>query len=519
MTEKAWTFLGVGVYLLVLLGIGFAASRTTKGARDFFAADKKLGFWSVAFSARATGESAWLLLGLTGLGAAVGARAFGVVLGEVLGVVGAWVLLSRRFHRLTQRYDSLTIPDYLESRFRDDSQLLRKVAAFALTVFVTIYVAAQIDATGAAFETFLGVNWYVGVFVGFGVVMAYSVGGGFQAVVWSDVFQGSLMFVGLVGLPVVAYGAVGGLGPWLAGLERIDPSLLSLAGPDGWSVQSALGLVGLSLIGLGFMGSPQIFARFLALRDEAEIPKGAWVALVWTLFADSGAVLVGMLGRVLLDAPGQLMVGRDGVLGSGAQDVLPMVVSAISPPVLIGLFIAIVLSAIMSTVDSLLVLASSAAVRDLYQQVYRPQMKDEELLSLSRLATLGLGLLALAVAVGVAVFAEERTVFWFVVFGWSGIAATFCPTMILSLYWRRFTRNGALAAMVVGFLSVPFFKFVGPDLPVVGMALGALEELPPSFAMSMLAAVVVSVLDKKGQERLAEPARELDEAASSVHQV
>lgn len=514
MTETTWTFVGVGLYLLVLLGIGVVASRTAKGARDYFAAGKSLGFWSVAFSARATGESAWLLLGLTGMGAAFGARAFGVVLGEVLGVMGAWWLMSRRFHRLTMRYDAITIPDYLEARFRDDSQVLRKVAAFALTVFVTIYVAAQIDATGAAFETFLGTSWFLGVAVGFGVVMAYSVSGGFQAVVWSDVFQGSLMFLGLVGLPVVALAAVGGPGPWLAGLERIDPSLLSMAGPEGWTLESVLGLVGLSLIGLGFMGSPQIFARFLALHDESEITKGAWVAFVWTLLADSGAVLVGMLGRVLLDAPGEVMIGVDGVLGKGAQDVLPMVVSATLPPILVGLFIAIVLSAIMSTVDSLLVLASSAAVRDLYQQVYRPDMADEALLSLSRMATLGLGLVALAIAVAVAVFVEGRTVFWFVVFGWSGIAATFCPTMILSLYWKGMTRNGALASMVLGFLGVPFFKFVGPSLPVVGKALGALEELPPSFALAMVAGIAVSLADPAGRARLADPARELEEAAS-----
>jgi sodium/proline symporter len=514
MNETTWTMVGVTLYLLVLLGIGVAASRTAKGARDFFAADKQLGFWSVAFSARATGESAWLLLGLTGMGAAFGVRAFGVVLGEVLGVMGAWWLMSRRFHRLTQRYDAITVPDYLEARFRDDSQLLRKVAAFALTVFVTIYVAAQIDATGAAFETFLGTSWFTGVFVGFGVVMAYSVSGGFQAVVWSDVFQGSLMFLGLVGLPVVALVAVGGPGPWIGELQRIDPALLSLGGAEGYTLHSVLGLVGLSLIGLGFMGSPQIFARFLALRDEAEIPKGAWVAFVWTLLADSGAVLVGMLGRVLLDAPGQAMIGADAVLGKGGQDVLPMVVSATLPPILVGLFIAIVLSAIMSTVDSLLVLASSAAVRDLYQQVYRPDIDDEALLSLSRGATLGLGLVALAIAVGVALLVEGRTVFWFVVFGWSGIAATFCPTMILSLYWKGMTRNGALASMVCGFLGVPFFKFVGPELPVVGMALGALEELPPSFALAMLAGVVVSLADAGGRARLSEPMAELDDAAS-----
>lgn len=146
----------VVLYLLVLLAIGVVASRRMHGVKDYFAAGKGLGFLSVAFSARATGESAWLLLGLTGMGAAVGAKAFWVVLGEVLGVACAWLFMCRRFKRLTDRYDSITIPDYLESRFRDTSQRLRIVSAAALVVFVTIYVSAQIDATGKAFESFLG---------------------------------------------------------------------------------------------------------------------------------------------------------------------------------------------------------------------------------------------------------------------------------------------------------------------------------------------------------------------------
>ena len=183
---------GVFAYFGVLVWIGVVASRRMKDVRDYFAAGKRLSFWSVAFSARATGESGWLLLGLTGMGAAVGVHAFWVVLGEVVGVALAWLLMSRRFKRLTDRYDSITIPDYLESRFRDTSHLLRLVSAFGLCVFVTIYVSAQIDATGAAFESFLGWNYYAGALCGFAIVLVYSVSGGFLAVAWSDVFQGLL---------------------------------------------------------------------------------------------------------------------------------------------------------------------------------------------------------------------------------------------------------------------------------------------------------------------------------------
>jgi sodium/proline symporter len=491
MTPEAWKFAGVGVYLLILLGIGVVASRRMTDVKDYFAGGKDMGFWAVAFSARATGESSWLLLGLTGMGAMYGVRGFWVVLGEVLGVMGAWLFMSRRFKRLTDEYDSITIPDFLESHFRDGDQLLRRVAAAALVVFVTIYVSAQIDATGTAFESFLGVNYFVGAVVGFLVVMLYSTGGGFVAVVWSDVFQGTLMFFGLVALPIAGLMAMGGWGEMTTALHAADPALLAWGGSEGWTLLTVCSTIGLALIGIGFLGSPQVFVRFIALRDESEVPMGALVAFVWTLLADSGAVLVGMVGRALLTTPGQ-DVTAVGVFGKGAEAVLPQLVEATMPAALVGLYIAIVLSAIMSTVDSLLVVASSAAVRDWYQKVANPHLKDDELVRLSRWATLGLGLAAFAIAMTVAVVVEERTIFWFVIFGWSGIAATFCPTMILALFWRGFSRDGALVAMIIGFLCVPLFKFGGPLVPLAGPYLGELGELVPAFFLSMAAGVMVS---------------------------
>ena len=214
--------LGIFLYLGALVFIGILASRRMKDIRDYYAAGKSLGFWSTAFSARATGESAWLLIGLTGMGAALGVKAFWVVLGEVLGVAGAWFLLSRRFKRLTDRYDSVTVPDYLESRFRDTSHVIRIVSAVALVIFVTCYVSAQIDATGQAFEDFLHWNYFVGALLGFAVVLLYITSGGFLAVAWSDVFQGALMFIGLVALPIVGLISIGGFEVLWGKLSVVD---------------------------------------------------------------------------------------------------------------------------------------------------------------------------------------------------------------------------------------------------------------------------------------------------------
>lgn len=492
--------IGIALYLLVLLLIGALASRRMKDLRDYYAGGKRFGFWAASFSSRATGESAWLLLGLTGMGAAVGAQAFWVVLGEVLGVGAAWLLLCRRFKRLTDRYDSITIPDYLESRLRDKGHRIRLVAAFTLVIFVTIYVSAQIDAIGTAFEGFLGWNYYLGAIVGFAVVLVYIVSGGFVAVVWSDVFQGTLMVVGLVALPLFGLAAAGSLDSVVEPLRQQDPTLLSFWGPEGASIASLFTILGFLAIGLGFMGSPQIFVRFLSLRSVKEIRPGAIVAICWTLLADSGAVLVGMVGRSILVTPDQATADT---LGQGGQQVLPMLVAEVVPAWIAGLYIAIVLAAIMSTVDSLVVLASSAFVRDYYQKVRHPDMPDTQLLGRSRTVTFVLAGAALGIAFLVSALVPGRTVFWFAIFGWSGISATFCPTMILSLFWPGLTARGALAAMLSGFASVPFFKFVAPQLPWVGDAFGALSELPPAFVVSGLVAVGVSVLDPKGRQAMA----------------
>jgi sodium/proline symporter len=501
---------GTFLYLGALLLIGYLAARRMHDVRDYFAGGKRFGFWSAAFSARATGESAWLLIGLTGMGAAVGVQAFWVVAGELLGVAGAWLLMCRRFNQLTARYDSVTIPDYLESRFRDAGHALRLVAAGALMIFVTIYVSAQIDATGKAFEQFLGWNYFVGAIVGFLVVLVYIVSGGFVAVVWSDVFQGLLMLAGLVALPMIGLVHVGGVASLIGGLRTIDPGLVSWSGPPGASWHAVFTNIGLVCIGIGFLGSPQIFIRFLALRSPREVAPGAAVALVWTVFADSGAVVIGLIGRVLFTEAGQAV---DVALGNNGEYVLPMMAESLLPALLVGLFIAIVLSAIMSTIDSLLIVASSAAVRDYYQKTLHPDLPDDALVRASRVATCVLATLALAVAMGVAIWVPERTVFWFVIFGWSGIAATFCPTMILSLFWSRFTARGALAAMIVGFLAVPLFKFGAPNLPApVGPAFGAIAELPPSFLVSGIAGLVVSLLDRPGRAVVAGVEAELAEA-------
>lgn len=484
-------YITLGLYFIILFLIGYFASKRIKNTKDYYVGGKNLGFWVVSFSARATGESAWLLLGLTGLGAMVGVSAFWVVIGEVLGVSISWFFMAEKFKKLSDKYNSITIPDYLVSRFKSTSNTLRILAATALSLFVVIYVSAQIDATGTAFESFLGWNYFTGAIVGFLIVLVYIFSGGFIAVAWSDLFQGMIMLFGLVLLPIVAYFSISSEVSLSHELIKLDPSFLNIWGKGGFNTMSVFTILGFAFIGLGFMGSPQLFIRFMAIKSVSEIKKGRWVAVVFTLLTDSSAVLIGIFGRYLLTT---INSNPEEILGNGAQNVLPMLVERVMPLTLLGIYIAAVLSAIMSTIDSLLVVASSAISRDFYQQIFKPNKSEKYLAKISRRITLILAIFALIIALIVAIAVPGRTIFWFVIFGWSGLAATFCPTIILSLFWNKFNEKGAIASMITGFLSVPIFKFVMTSINTIGVYFEKLDVLGPSFILSIIAGIVVSLI-------------------------
>lgn len=460
---------------------------------DFYVGGKNIGFWAVAFSARATGESGWLLIGLTGMGALAGLSAYWVVVGEVLGVAISWWFMAKKFKRKSDEYQSITVPDYLESHFKSSTHTLRIIAASVLSIFVIIYVSSQIDATGIAFESLLGINYYLGAIIGFVIVLVYIFIGGFVAVVWSDFFQGLLMFFGLVLLPIVVWFSMDHGNGIIEGLQKIDPALINIWGGNEDIWLNVFTMLGFAMIGLGFLGSPQVYVRFMSIKSESEIDKGKWVAVIFTLLTDAAAVTIGILARILFTEQGQ---DPEAVFGTGAIDVLKMLTENFLPTTLVAIYIAIVLSAIMSTIDSLLILASSAITRDFYQKIFRPDLKDGELTKISRWVTLLMALIALGLAMTIAVVSPERQVFWVIIFGWSGIAATFCPVIILSLFWKNYTEKGAIASMISGFLCVPLFKFVFQEMEGVGIYFQKLDVLAPSFLIAMIVGVVVSKMTK-----------------------
>jgi sodium/proline symporter len=458
------------LYLGMLFGIGFWARTQSKTIKGYFLAGKSLPSWVIAFSSNATGESAWLLLGLTGMGYLVGVHAFWIVLGEVFGVSMAWLYVARPFKAQTDRFDSITVPDYLEARFKDERNLFRKLAAVIIFSMVAFYTAAQLTAAGKAFDIFLGTGYLNGVLIGAAIVMFYTAVGGFKAVAYSDLLQGLLMLSCLLVLPVVGIVAAGGWPAMIDNLGAQDPFLLTPMGSEGLSVKGIVAILGFVGIGLAFLGAPQLLARFMSARNDRELVRASLPAVVCIIVFDAGAILSGMAGRALFPDLGD------------HESVLPVMSQALFHPVFTGIFLVVILAAMMSTIDSLLILASSTLIRDVLQKTLGSKASDSRLATYGKLATLLLGSAAVALAV-----TEAKVIFWFVLFAWSGLACAFAPPVLCALFWPRTTRQGALAGMAGGFIVTvawaAFFKAGFHDL----------YEMIPGFAAGLLLTVAVSL--------------------------
>ena len=458
------------VYLLVLLGFGAWGSRSSGSVAGYYVAGKQLPSWVIAFSSTSTGESAWLLLGITGMGYAVGFHALWVVLGEFLGVLIAWKYVARPFKEYTDRFDSITVPDYLESRFHDAGHVMRVISMVIIVSMVTAYTAAQLTASGKAFGSFLGTSYSMGVWIGAAVILYYTSVGGFKAVAYSDLLQGVLMLVCLAVLPIVGIAAVGGWPQMIAGLRAEDANLLGLMGANGVSIRGFVDVAGFIAIGLAFMGSPQLLTRFIAARGHRDIIHGGRIAVFVILVFDIGAVFGGMAGRVLF--PGLL----------DQETILPVMSSELFPALFTGVFLVVVLAAIMSTVDSLLILASSAVVRDIVQQIFRPEVSERQLSLYGRGVTVVIGAVALAAAL-----TGARAIFWFVLFAWSGLASAFTPVVLCSLFWKGTTRAGAVAGMVSGFLAAVLWVLLFKE------RFFELYEMIPGFVVGFAVTIGVSL--------------------------
>ena len=286
-------------YLATLAALAIWSRRETHSLKGFYLAGKKLPYWVVAFSTNATGESGWLLLGLTGMGYAVGAQAYWVIVGEMIGIGLSWGLISRRLKRLSDETDSITVPDVLAANFDDRRNLIRGIAVTIIIVMVTTYVSAQIVATGKAFSGFIDLDYRAGVLIGAVIIIAYTFVGGYKAVSYTDVVQGVLMLAGLIAVPVVAINAGGGWDSLSTTLDAYDPDFTDMFAVLDGSTAGLVAAVSFAAIGLPFLGVPQLLIRYMSARDEEELRKARIVSIVVLFIFLFGAVTAGIAGRAL----------------------------------------------------------------------------------------------------------------------------------------------------------------------------------------------------------------------------
>lgn len=468
-------FIGFGFYLIVLLVCGITASRLMKKLDDFLLAGRRLGPLSAAISERASGESAWFLLGLPGAAYAAGFNEFWSVIGIALGILTSWSLIAFHLRKQSEQLGALTLPDYFESRFVDSPWILRRtlrvLSMVIIILFYTGYVAAQFVGGGKILNATFGVDPTWGIVIGALVVMLYTMLGGFLAVVWTDVLQGLMMAAVAFILPIVGIVKLGGPARLVEGLSPMGGDFLTMnAGKTGGAFVFGVMLGGLSW-GLGYLGQPHLLSRYMAIKNAFEVRRGTLIAMVWTLIAYWGAPLIGIVAVASL--------------GIGIEDpetVMPLLARDLLPGWIAGLMIAGAVAAMMSTADSQLIVVTSSLVEDVYVRLVRPRESGARLVLLSRLATVAASLVALALAIG-----SEDLIFDMVAYAWSGLGSSFGPPLLLSLRWKRTTGYGALAGMLSGTVSNILWKNVS--------ALGeGLDLKLATFLISFILTIVVSLL-------------------------
>ncbi len=468
-------------YLIMMLAIGVIAYKRTSNSTDYFLGGRSLGPWPAALSAGASDMSGWLLLGLPGYAYAAGFEAFWLAGGLLVGTWANWLISAKRLRTYSITTESLTLPEFLSRRFNDNSKLIQTISAFFILLFFLFYTSSGLVAGGKLFETVFGLDYTTAVIIGTVCVVSYTLFGGFLAVSWTDLVQGLLMSAALLIVPIAAMN--GGLGQLSSDLHNINPELLTLWNDAKGEPLSAIAIISLAAWGLGYFGQPHILARFKATRSNKDLTTARRIAVIWTALSMIGAMLVGLVGLIYVTNSGAPKLD-DG------EKIFMLLVNAMFHPVIAGILLAAILAAIMSTADSQLLVSSSAMAEDLYKQVLKKDATSEEIVRVGRFAVILISLVALVLAM-----TPDSSVLGLVSYAWAGFGAAFGPAIVLSLYWSRMNRNGALAGIVVGGVTIVLWKqFTGGWFDVY--------EIVPGIILSTLSIVIVSLMTGEPEDEV-----------------
>lgn len=473
------TGISLAGYFILMLAIGlYAWKKSTSNVSEFMLGGRQLSPSVAALSAGASDMSGWMLMGLPGAIYLSGLGAAWIAVGLLIGAWANYMLVAPRLRIYTEiADDAVTIPDFLQKRFADDSQQLRVFASAVIVIFFTLYTSAGLVAGGKLFEASFGLDYTLGLFVTASVVIAYTLFGGFLAVSLTDFVQGCIMFAALVLVPIVTIFDLGGWDSTSATVAAVVPGYL-----DWFSGVTTLGVISSLAWGLGYFGQPHIIVRFMAVRSVKDMPATRRIGMSWMLVTVIGSVLCGIAGLAFIT--------RSGLSLDDPETIFIVLSQTLFNPYVAGFLLAAILAAIMSTISSQLLVSSSSLTEDFYRTFVRREASQRELVLVGRLATLAVALVAIALALD-----PSSSILSLVGHAWAGFGAAFGPVILLSLHWRQLTRSGALAGIAAGAATVLIWLYA--PFTIAGQQPSAVVyEMIPGFIVSMVAAVAVSRLGR-----------------------
>ena len=462
------------------MGVGFLTFRYNNTQEDYFLAGRKLGPWVTAFSERASGESAWLLLALPGAAITIGMGELWSVIGIITGITCSWYLIAEKLREQTEKYNALTIPEYLHRRFNDESNIIRLFSALIIAFFFLFYVSAQFHASGKVLQSLFKIDPIAGISIGASIIIIYTLMGGFLAVAWTDLIQGILMIGTLVILPLVGFVELSNSGQ---SMMDILYSAGSIFGNNNQSLVSGkIGIEAIILVlgglswGLGYLGQPHLVIRYMAIRSPADIKLARKIAIAWAVPGIFGAFFVGIVAL--------MHFGPAFFQQIDPEQAMPLLASELLHPIIAGLFISGAVAAMMSTADSQLLVSTSAVTEDFFHQFLKKDLSDKILVKLSRFMIIFLGLIAYCIAFYSQV--KGRNIFGVVSYAWSGLGSAFGPVLVMTLWWDKTSRKGVISGLVTGFLTTVIWA----NIPILK---SVMTERLSSFVFAFIAVYIVSI--------------------------
>jgi sodium/proline symporter len=455
------------IYSICIVLLGIFLGRAKEGdSETFFLGNRSLGPWVTALSAGASSESAWALMGLSGTAYLLGVQALWLIPGAIAGYLFNFLVMAPRIRTYSVHINAITIPDVLSKTF-NNSRSIRWIASVIIFLTMTTYVIAQLTASGKAFIAIFNMHYWHGVLIGLVIIMMYVYTGGFKSSAITDLVQGLFMLFAMILIPVIAVNQAGGFSEMVHALERIDPQLTMFDGGEKGFKFFAI-VAGWAGIGLAYPGLPHQLVRFMSIRDRNELKKSAVISTLWVTLVFSGAIFLGLSGRILYDHM------------ADSEQLLPVFASQELPGIASGFILAAIVAAISSTADSQLLAATSSLSHDILQHIFNIRIRN-----IHRYILAAIGIIACIFALF-----EVRVIFDFVLYAWAGLGASFGPPLIFTLFWRKTRKWGVVAGMLGGFITTILWKETGLGSSVV-------YEIVPAILVSSAFTFLFSICSGK----------------------